>query len=101
MKNLRNCINDKLIYNKTTTFVYCQFGYISIDITSDGRFIVDNILDSNEVRQPHRFYKSSEIEQLIGYICSNEIKEITILDHDTDNESLVYLDSLLPDLDDD
>ena len=84
---LRETLN-KLSFLKLSAIVSCDIGQITIDINQNGEFIIDGLLDCNGRSKPYKLYKTSEIEQLVGYI--GNITEIMTLNHDTDEESVFF-----------
>ena len=75
---LRECLKT-LTYLRESAIVDCEPGRVTIEVTQNGDFIVENgpYLGS-------RSFKKSEAEKILGYI--GEITKITILNHETDEE---------------
>jgi len=84
---LRETLN-KLSFLELSAIVSCEVGQMVIDTTQNGDFIVECIIDCNGKKKPHRLYKRSEIDQMMGYI--GEITEIMTQNHNTDEESLLF-----------
>ena len=80
---LSECLKT-LTYLGEAAIVDCEPGRVTIDVTHNGDFIVEN--------GPYlgtRSFKKSEAEKILGYI--GEITKITILNHKTDEEVVLDL----------
>ena len=82
-------ILDKLAYLEFSACVSCKAGSVSVDMNQDGLFEVEVIVDCNGKRgECARRFKKSEVDKLIEYL--GDITEIITLDHETDEEIVVY-----------
>ena len=79
---------NKLTYLEFSACVSCKAGSVSLDMTPDGLFSADVLIDCNGKRGEYaRKFKKSEVDKLVGYL--GDITEIITLDHETDEE-IVY-----------
>jgi hypothetical protein len=78
MANIETYLNN-LSYLKNTLIVDCKLGNLSIEETQDKMYQIE-IFPEN-----FKFKTSTEVSVFCG-----EISKISILDHDTDEEEIVY-----------
>jgi hypothetical protein len=80
---------DKLVYLEFSATVSTKAGSVSVGMNQDGLIEVEVIVEYTSDRwQSARRFKKSEVGRLIAYL--GDITEIITLDHNTDEEIVVY-----------
>ena len=80
---------EKLSYLEFSANVACKAGSVSIEMNQDGLFEVEVVVDCDGKRgECAQRFKKSEVGKLVGYL--GDITEIITLDHETDEEIVVY-----------